>query len=115
MITTINALLFVFVLWPLWVGLTLLKASFVFFKNIVDAAEFFYSAAILRYRYDNFDIFDFLLEILGGALLIIVNTFETLDDFHPYFWDFAKYNHPNWAFFISCISCFIWSLFLNNE
>ena len=114
MITTINAFIFVFVLWPLWVGLTLIKACYVFFENIVDAVKFYYSVVIQRYKYDTFDATDFLIEILGGISLIIINTGKTLDDFHPYFWEFAKYNHPYWAFFISCIASLIWISFWDN-
>jgi len=108
MITSINAFAFMVLLSPIWVGFTLIIATFVFARDTFEAISFLFSAILRRINNDSFDIVEFLLEIFGATVLIVVNFFKVLDDIYPIFWEFAKYNHPSWAFIISCIAYLIW-------
>lgn len=109
MITSINAFVFMLLLSPIWVGLTLIKVAGVFVIDLFRAINFFFSAILRRINNDSFDIGEILLEVFAAGILLVVNSFEVLDDIYPLFWDFAKYNHPLWAFVISCVAYLFWS------
>jgi len=94
---------------PIWVGLTLIKIAGVFVLDLFRAINFFFSAILRRINNDSFDIGEILLEVLAAGMLIVVNSFGVLDDIYPLFWNFAKYNHPLWAFVISYIACLFWA------
>ena len=109
MITSINAFVFMVLLSPIWIGLTLIKAAGVFVIDTFRAISFLFSAILRRFNNDSFDIVEILLEVFGATILVAVNSFKVLDDIYPLFWEFAKYNQPFWAFVISCIVYLFWT------
>ena len=62
-------------------------------------------------RFHELDSFYFLLETIIIPFYSLFYAGKGLGDIYPFFWEFAKYNHPFLAFIISCIAYPFWTSF----
>ena len=106
MITTINALIFMVIISPVWISITILN---VFVKFIGGENGLIEGMKYIIERFHELDLFYFLLETIIIPFYCLFYAGKGLGDIYPFFWEFAKYNHPFLAFVISCIDYSFWN------
>ena len=111
MITTINALIFIVIISPVWISITILN---VFVKFIGGENGLIEGIKYSIKRFHELDSFYFLLEIIIIPFYCLFYAGKGLVDIYPFFWEFAKYNHPLLAFIISCIAYPFWTSFFKR-
>jgi len=93
--------LFIFALWfisvtsPIWIILGSLYGIFI-------AVIKFFSYVMQSFKYISYEGAEGLvLLFIGSPLMAIWDGLKASIEPVSYFWDFARYNHPIWAFIIS--------------
>ena len=123
MIGWINAVFFILVTAPLWGGGSVALASLaVVFAIIVICFHLAVGAfaainVVVQFSETHLGFADVLSITFQKIVLAIIATFVRFWDWvtilPEWFWDFARYDHPWWAFFIGLIFIKIWDWILN--
>ena len=106
MITTINALIFMVIISPVWISFTILN---VFVKFIGGENGLIEGIKWSIESFHELDLFYFLIGTIFMPFYSLFDAGKALGDIYLFFWEFAKYNHPFLAFVISCIAYSFWN------
>ena len=108
MIVTINALIFLVSLSPIWILLTVGKAFIIFIIYLAKSALIIFAGAYgVITSFESFKFYEFINQLLISIMQMVLKPLLTWDDIFPMFWDFARWEHPVIAFLIWFLGFFI--------
>ena len=113
MITFLVALTFVTLTAPAWIFIGLIKGAFTFVVEFIGKGLWLIkNTFFVEYKLDAADVFILIFAVPINAFWQgLVSFFGTLGSF----WDWAKYDHPWWAFFICFGLYFFYFVYLTNK
>ena len=108
MIVTINALIFLVSLSPIWILITLVKGFGIFLLYLAKSALIIFAGAYgVITSFKSFNFYEFINQLLISIMQMVLKPLSTWDDIFPMFWDFARWEHPVLAFLIWFFGYFI--------
>ena len=107
MFATINAVIFLATLSPIWIIITILKGFGVFFIYFAKSVLIMYAGIYgIITSYERFKFYEFFNQLVISIVEMVLKPLTAWDDIFPSFWEFARWENPLLAFFIwfFCIS-----------